>query len=216
MTKFILCDIDGTIADSRHRSKFLPSYPDTPVTRVKVFYDDGIEPGTLGRVVGSREVEHSEEAVVTIAWRDYGDGEITKEYPWSAFMEVTNSSWKPWHAPILADTPISHNIYILQAMRPQLLRDGHAVLFLTSRHESSRFDTLHWLIREGATAERFGDILEMRPEGDPRKDCVYKGEVLDRYVNAGHSFLFALEDRKKVADFLRARGIPTLHVADYD
>jgi hypothetical protein len=215
--RYLICDIDGTFADSSHRNVNLPAYTGKHVTLAVERH--GFPVGTPGQVLQRVEREDCNQTIVTVRWlplhaapMERGKA-LDQPYLWDDFMAVTGQDFHAWHAGMALDKPIHHICWLLKAMRPALVAEGIVVLWLTSRWKSYASDTQAWLEAQGIWFP--GDELEMREDHDERKDTVMKGLILDRMEKEGHSFFMALEDRQTVANYLRERGIPTLHVADY-
>jgi hypothetical protein len=213
--RYIVCDIDGTVADSSHRNSKLPAFTGKSVTAA--IDRSAVMKGQVGTVFSRSEKEGASQAIVNVRWKEplSASGYFDQSYLWDDFMAVTGQSFIDWHQGMEDDAPIDFVIWMLKAIRPRLLGEQIAIMFLTSRWEASRADTLKYLETHGVTLDGFGDVLEMRPDEDSRKDTEMKGEILDRYQAAGHSFFFALEDRTAVAEYLRDRGIPTFQVAGH-
>jgi hypothetical protein len=84
-------------------------------------------------------------------------------------------------------------------------------IIITARNERYGDLTKAWLARIDARYE----ILEMRPDGDPRPDHEFKQEVLDR-LEREYDFDFAMDDNPFVAQMWRDNGIETIVVPGYD
>ena len=93
-----------------------------------------------------------------------------------------------------------------------LERVGYDILFLSGRAEGCREQTQNWL-REHVVSPREPLRLYMRPEGDRRDDAVVKSELFD-LVAQHYNVLGVFDDRERVANMRRTRGIKTFHV-DY-
>ena len=93
-----------------------------------------------------------------------------------------------------------------------LERVGYDILFLSGRAEGCREQTQNWL-REHVVSPREPLRLYMRPEGDRRDDAVVKSELFDR-VSQHYNVLGIFDDRARVVNMWRTRGLKTFHV-DY-
>lgn len=206
--KYIIVDIDGTVADSRHRSHLLPFFKGKEVKRIA---DRG-----HGIVLESDECHYPDSKGIRVRWLDRGP--IDEDGIWyrqNEFMPMVGVNWDDWHSGIAQDTPIQSTIYLLNAMRPKLLMDGAAFMFLSARWDKYIPQTGAWLKTQNLYLPDQGDLLVLRSVDDVRNDHDVKGELIDGFRAQGHEFICAFEDKRSVANMLRARGIPTLHVADY-
>jgi uncharacterized HAD superfamily protein len=118
-----------------------------------------------------------------------------------------NKDWLTFFAEAIHDTPIMPVIRIIQA----LARD-HAIVICTARPEHLREDTEEWLVKYNIPF----DALYMRPDKDFRPDNLVKPELVEVMKADGYHPFVAFEDRKRVAEALRAIGIPVMHVAEGD
>lgn len=92
-------------------------------------------------------------------------------------------------------------------------RDGVYVVLMSGRDEgNAREATEAWLQYNGI---RY-DTLIMRPAGDGRNDAVVKNELFEEHVAPHYNVLFTLDDRDRVVDMWRAKGIKCLQVAPGD
>lgn len=103
----------------------------------------------------------------------------------------------------------------------------YCIYFVTGRPEVSkdgidvREKTLEWFLDKGIFPEV---VLEeesfekahliMRDEGDFRKDTVVKEEILEEELPDPEDILFAIDDRKDVAEMWRRNGITCLQCKD--
>ena len=209
--KWIIFDLDGTVADSRHRSHHIALEVGTTVT-----HESGID-----GVIREKLPEHaSGETGYRIRWSD-GDDYVSLH---SEVERWRNVDWDAWDADTLKDDRIEAVIHVLQALRAKSMLDGHEVggedavciMFLTARGERARSLTEQWLIEHDLFHPEWGDVLVMRGIDDIRRDTIIKRELIERMRDEGHEFLFAFEDRRLVANMLRELGIFVFHVADYD
>jgi phosphoglycolate phosphatase-like HAD superfamily hydrolase len=200
--KWIIFDIDGTLADSRHRSHHIRIDAMTPVTH---------DSGSTGVVQSVIVDDPCGETIFEILW-DKGD-RIKHRY--SEVERWRKIDWDAWDADTLLDTPIEPTIRVLKALRSKRA-DGASFMFLTARGERARELTVKWLKRHDLFLEFLGDELVMRAADDIRRDTDIKRELIEKHRAEGDEFLFAFEDRRLVANMLRELGIFVFHVADYD
>jgi len=131
---------------------------------------------------------------------------------------------------VVEDTPIKAIWEILYSL---LLSPGNRVIFITSRKESQRYTTYHWLYdskmecpvrmfcgnhwnerrRSGGIN---GPLLYMRSNGDRRPSSIVKGELLDKARLDGFEPKMVFEDRKDDTAMWREKGLICAQVADGD
>lgn len=87
-----------------------------------------------------------------------------------------------------------------------------SVLITSGRDEKYRGVTAQWLNQHAIPY----DALIMRPEGDTRQDGIVKDELYEKYIGPKYNVLFALDDRQRVVDMWRAKGIKCLQVQPGD
>lgn len=91
--------------------------------------------------------------------------------------------------------------------------DDHWIIIMSGRDEGkAKLATIEWLIGHKIHFDR----LFMRPAGDTRNDAVVKNELFEEYVAPNWHVRFALDDRNRVVDMWRAKGIKTLQVEPGD
>lgn len=83
------------------------------------------------------------------------------------------------------------------------------VIFVSGRPDTYRKQTEEWLARNYI----WGSGLYMRKEGDMRHDAVVKSEILDTLIKNGYYVMGAIDDRQRVLNMWRARGIFTFDVS---
>lgn len=88
-------------------------------------------------------------------------------------------------------------------------KNGMRVIIFSARDEKSRPQTAKWLRDNGI---KF-DELHMRTRGDKRNDAVVKNEMFHAYVADRFNVKFVLDDRDRVVDMWRSKGITCLQVA---
>ena len=60
------------------------------------------------------------------------------------------------------------------------------------------------------------DHLFMRPRGDGRNDSIVKSELVDKHISGKYDVIAHFDDRQRVVDALRAKGMKVLQVAPGD
>ncbi|CAB4143251.1 hypothetical protein UFOVP434_103 [uncultured Caudovirales phage] len=99
-------------------------------------------------------------------------------------------------------------------------------LFCSGREESCRETTKQWLIdkwfyrygREILWSPSFINELDnylfMRKTGDRRPDDIIKAEIYETHIKPKYDVLYVFDDRNRVVDMWRKKGLTCLQVAD--
>lgn len=90
--------------------------------------------------------------------------------------------------------------------------DDTLIIVMSGRDAGYREATEDWLYAKDVDF----DYLYMRPEGDKRKDDVVKNELFEEHIAGKFNVDFILDDRNRVVDMWRAKGLKVLQVADGD
>lgn len=114
-----------------------------------------------------------------------------------------------FHKAAKDDPPHEWCLQILQAMKAF----GFVTIFTSGRDDSEESDT-HWWIKRHLNWGNHEYELHMRPKGDYTPDDVMKQKWLEERINPIFDILFAIDDRKRVADMWRRMGITCLHCAE--
>lgn len=89
------------------------------------------------------------------------------------------------------------------------------VIVMSGRDAGCRRETEEWLTNALGWHEEFDYLrLYMRPEGDKRNDAVVKNELFEEHIAGKFNVDFCLDDRNRVVDMWRAKGLKVLQVAD--
>ncbi len=177
----IIFDLDGTLADCEHRRHFV----------------DPKKSGAIEFV--------SDNGKVRWGW-GYQDGVFQEWRPnWPAFYEACDK-----------DEPIESTINLLNI----LIRDDHEIRIWSGRCESVRDKTISWLKQQlDVDAWFYRDCLKMRPIGDNTPDDILKecwlnercADLITAQIEgrnpSRHDIQFVFDDRKKVIEMWRRRGI---------
>ena len=83
------------------------------------------------------------------------------------------------------------------------------LIILTGREETYRAECKAWLKQKGVHYDR----LIMRPEGDMRNDAVVKSDLWDEHIDGKFNVLMHFDDRNRVVNGLRRKGIKVAQVA---
>lgn len=116
-----------------------------------------------------------------------------------------SKNWSKFFSPelLLADQPIEPMIRLCNALVQEF-----EIMLVTGRPESTRRSTERWLLLHGCAY----DELMMRKDGDYRADHEIKSEILDAI--GPERVVAAYEDRRRVVEMWRARGILCCQVSD--
>ena len=83
------------------------------------------------------------------------------------------------------------------------------LIILTGREAVYRAECEAWLNKYGIAYDR----LIMRPEGDTRNDAVVKSDLWDEHIDGKFNVLMHFDDRRRVVNGLRRKGIKVAQVA---
>lgn len=173
----IIFDLDGTLADCEHRRHF-------------------VEKGHPNNLRG-------------LYFNDKDSLKINENGTFEVLNRLDRPNWKPdWKAFYEAcdkDEPIKPTIDIFRTLYLQM---QHTQLQIWSaRCESVRKKTLMWLDFHINPRYDFFDIIKMRPIGDYTPDEVLKERWLDVIVRENRTVDFVFDNKTKVIDMYRKRGI---------
>lgn len=124
-------------------------------------------------------------------------------------------NWKAFFDEMVNDKPI---VPIIQMLYRHMAANDD-VFFCTGRPETHRDQTLNWMydiiwsdwMYDGSLGTEF---LYMRAKTDNRPDYVTKAELADKIMAEHGPIDIWYDDRRKVIDAIRAKGITVLAVAD--
>lgn len=134
------------------------------------------------------------------------DGTLADNGHRVGFIRTKPKNWNAYHAITGDDVLISDIAYI----HSLFVAAQDLILFGTGRNESQRIVTTEWLNRYNLThVEMF-----MRKDGDYRDDGTIKSELLDQIIEKyGFPYLW-FDDRNRVVEAIRARGVRVLQVRE--
>jgi phosphoglycolate phosphatase-like HAD superfamily hydrolase len=92
-------------------------------------------------------------------------------------------------------------------------RDTHDIIFLSGRPEKCREDTVQWMIKHAGIKDA---EIHMRADGDFRNDAIVKAEIYAPIEARRGKPFFILDDRDRVVQMWRERGLVCLQVANGD
>lgn len=120
-----------------------------------------------------------------------------------------NKDWKAFRLATADDKPVQWVCDIAK----RFIAQGDDVAFFSARNESERE------ITEQQIADWIGDGhkgLFLRPDGDFRCDAEFKSELADKFEEFGGKIDMVFDDRNKVVEMWRNRGVNVIQVADGD
>lgn len=115
--------------------------------------------------------------------------------------------WDDFYRACVDDTPNEWCVELLWAMSAQ----HYPIYFVSGRNELVREETLRQLYALGFKTQK----LFMRPRDNREADVTFKQKLLSTEL-AHLDILFAVEDRKRVAEMYRGNGITVLQCDEGD
>ena len=135
------------------------------------------------------------------------DGTIANNDHRRVWVQNKPKNWKAYNATMYADTPIENIIKLAN-----ILHAHYKVIIVTARSDDHEPVTRTWL---KAHDVRY-DFIYFRKEKDHRDDTIVKSEILDTILEHGHEPVMVFDDRTKVVNMWRERGLQCLQVAPGD
>jgi hydroxymethylpyrimidine pyrophosphatase-like HAD family hydrolase len=96
------------------------------------------------------------------------------------------------------------------AIADALQAQGHRILISTGRNKSQRDITIQQIRDGGIDFEQ----IYMRSDSDYTPDDELKSRFLDRMIEDGYFPTMAFDDRQRVVDMFRSRGLTVFQVAE--
>lgn len=124
------------------------------------------------------------------------------------YIKNGNRDWDSFFDNCDRDTPVDPICRLLR----MISQHAYRIVIVSGRSDIVREKTILWLQENQLP---FSQII-MRPHGDHRPDDVVKEEILDKLLSENHDILFAVDDRQRVVDMWRRRGITCLQCAQWD
>jgi hypothetical protein len=131
--------------------------------------------------------------------------------------------------PYIATKPKNYNAFYkacsfdapmpaMAALIASLDAAGHRCVFCTGRPEKIRVDTVLWLIGHVFSGKRTSEqiTLYMRADEDFRQDTLVKSELLNRIIADGYRPIMAFDDRPRVCDMWKERGLLVARIGDVE
>lgn len=188
-------DLDGTLADLKHRRHFVALQDGSVVT--SRHFDKGIYRGPHATIADNCWIE----IAGTGQWA-FHNSDVKFKPNWDAF-----------HAACVDDTPIKSVIVLLETLAQ------HADIWVWSgRMETVYAETLAWLYHNIDFQDRtVGEVLKMRPAGDYTVDHKLKESWLHAMSPEDRARLVCVfDDRNQVVDMWRRNGVVCCQVAPGD
>jgi predicted kinase len=117
-------------------------------------------------------------------------------------------NWDAFFAECGNDSPIEPICTLARLIRCH----PFTIVLVSGRSDTAHEATVTWLDQQ-----QIGyDQLLMRKAGDYRADDVIKEEFLDLLLADGHQILFVVDDRQRVVDMWRRRGLTCLQAREWN
>jgi len=127
------------------------------------------------------------------------------------FLRSKPKNWRAFEKGIHLDSPHDDIIWLLKTLHAA----GNTIILASARNENEREATETWL-REVAGIGGLYTKLYLREAGDYRDDGIVKSEILDQMYADGFDPTMVFDDRNRVVNMWRERGIRCLQVAPGD
>lgn len=145
------------------------------------------------------------------------------------FVDGTHEKqdWKSFYESMTEDTINEWcNFIIEKCCYDEVGFLNKSILLVSGRPEEYRELTSNWLIKNNLTFDKkynlYSDDQEdsiklfMRKTSDYRDDTIIKEEIYREHIEPFYNVLFAIDDRRKMADLWRKLGLVCLHCAPGD
>lgn len=138
--------------------------------------------------------------------------------------EKGKRDWKSFFSNILGDSANEWCAEIVRSLSKQQKNGpSHVIIYCSGRPDSYRKETIQWLEKNNlhdlnSSLPENGKemVLFMRPRNDSRDDSIVKEIILDFEILSRYTPFFAIDDRARVFEMWRKRGIVTLACAKGD
>lgn len=123
--------------------------------------------------------------------------------------------WDLFFKACVDDKPKSSVVALNHIVHKSMLYSSGAepyIILVSGRSDEVRKETEEWLQKHKVAYNK----LIMRKAGDYRADDIVKEEFLDQLLAEGHEILFTVDDRQRVVDMWRRRGITCLQCDQWE
>jgi FMN phosphatase YigB (HAD superfamily) len=124
------------------------------------------------------------------------------------FIKQEKKDWKAFFSACVDDTLIEDVAWFARLLGSI----GSTVVYMSGRSDEVRQQTEDWLEINNLP---FG-LLYMRKAGDHRPDYIVKSELLDEVLKMFPAIAGVFDDRQRVVDMYRKRGLRVYQVAEGD
>lgn len=133
------------------------------------------------------------------------DGTIANNDHRRVWVQNKPKNWKAYNATMADDKPIDNIIHIAQ-----ILCQHYQIIIVTARSDDHKQTTIDWLEKHMVPHT----AIYFRKEKDYRDDTIVKSEILDQLLEDGYNPVMVFDDRTKVVNMWRERGLQCLQVAE--
>lgn len=113
----------------------------------------------------------------------------------------------------VADGALSEILWALQDAERHN-EDAASFIVMSGRSDEFKPVLIEWL--KGWGLDFDPDLIFMRKAGDLRNDAIIKSEIVDNHISGVYDVIAHFDDRNRVVDALRAKGMKVLQVAPGD
>ena len=192
MTPLYIFDLDGTLADLRHRRPLVELQDGSPV----------LVQGTPGVFRGNHE---------TIPYKVWVEFPVTGRWVYHISDVKFQKNWEAFYAACTFDKPAKQVIHTLR-----ILHTYADVWIWTGRKKTVRIETVDWL-NEYVCSASIAATLQMRPANDFTPDDQLKESWLHAMHPEDRARLVAVfDDRDRVVAMWRRNGVQCFQAAPGD
>lgn len=192
-------DLDGTLADIRHR-----------LHHVRLLPGSKVKAGGHAQAIGTYRGVKSN--LTNDVWVEF---EGTGEWAYAASSIKLVKDWNAFYAACVDDVPIKPVMSLMRMLSEVLIDrvDQLDIRIWSGRSDAVEAQTRKWLIKH------FGwcPPLKMRPAGDNTPDDQLKERWLNELLPEDRARLtMVFDDRQRVVDMWRRNGVTCAQVAEGD
>lgn len=134
------------------------------------------------------------------------DGTLSNPGHRQHHVQGPKKDWPAFFAGCVDDPPVK----AILRLAHDLGKTSIPLVFCTGRPMKYAVATRHWLACNGLDPKH----LYMRLDDDFRDDTLVKSELMDRIIADGFDPIMVFDDRNKVVQMWRDRGLVCAHVAE--